>query len=103
MATTRGPLRLPDFSVVIWIRKNERFAAVRSELLAAANAQPYETTEYQGMADFHFAMNSMIDAHQFVEALKAVTERPEVVVVRIMTLVEGVESVSIKDERVTKH
>ena len=54
MATTRGPLGLPDFSVVVWIRKNERFAAVRSELLAAANAQPYETTEYQGMADFPF-------------------------------------------------
>ena len=47
----KGPHRLPDFSVVVWISKNERFAAVRSELLAATNAQPYETTEYQGMAD----------------------------------------------------
>jgi hypothetical protein len=85
MAMTREPLRRPDFSVVVWIRKNERFAAVRSELLAAANAQPYETTEYQGMADFHFAMDSMV------------------VVLRIMSLVEGVDSISIKDERVTKH
>ena len=76
MATTRGPLRLPDFSVVVWIRKNERFAAVRSELLAAANAQPYETTEYQGMADFHFAMDSMADAQKFAEALKGVAKRP---------------------------
>jgi D-arabinose 1-dehydrogenase-like Zn-dependent alcohol dehydrogenase len=103
MATTRGPLRLPDFSVVVWIKKNEHFAAVRSELLAAADAEPYETTEYQGMADFHFAINSMADAHTFVEALKSLAERPEVVVVRIMSLVDGIESISIKDERVIKH
>ena len=104
MATTRGPLGLPDFSVVVWIRKNERFAAVRSELLAAANAQPYETTEYQGMADYvDFAMDSMADAQKFAEALKGVAKRPEVVVLRIMILVEGVDSISIKDERVTKH
>jgi hypothetical protein len=103
MAIMRGPLRLPDFSVVVWIKQNENFGAVRSELLAAVEAEPYETTEYQGMADFHFATNSMADAHKLTEALKAVSERPEVVVVRIMSLVDGVESISIKDERVTKH
>ena len=103
MATTTGPLRLPDFSVVVWIRKNERFAAVRSELLAAAKAQPYETTEYQGMADFHFATTSMVDARKLAEALKVVSQRPEVVLLRIISLADDVESISIKDERVTKH
>ena len=49
----KGPHRLPDFSVVVWIKKNENFGAVRSEVLAAAGAEPYEMTEYQGMADFH--------------------------------------------------
>jgi hypothetical protein len=99
----RSAQRLPDFSVVVWIKKNEHFAAVRSELLAAAQAEPYETTDYQGMADFHFAMDSMADAHKFAEALKVVSQRPEVVVLRILSLVDDVESVSIKDERVTKH
>jgi hypothetical protein len=103
MATMKGPHRLPDFSVVVWIKKNEHFAAVRSELLAAADAEPYETTEYQGMADFHFAMDGMADARKFAEALEAVAERPEVVVVRIISLVDDVESISIKDERVTQH
>jgi hypothetical protein len=103
MAPMRGPQRLPNFSVVVWIKKNENFGAVRSELLAAAEAEPYEMTEYQGMADFHFAMNSMADAQKLAEALKVVAKRPEVVVLRIMSLVDGVESVSIKDERVTKH
>jgi hypothetical protein len=55
MATMKGPHRLPDFSVVVWIKKNENFGAVRSEVLAAAGAEPYEMTEYQGMADFHGA------------------------------------------------
>ena len=99
----RSPLRLPDFSVVVWIKKNENFSDVRAELLTAAEAEPYEMSEYQGMADFHFAMNSMADARKFAEALKAVSQRPEVVLLRIMSLVDDVESVSIKDERVTKH
>src|SRR6266566_8641635 len=38
MATMKGPHRLPDFSVVVWIKKNENFGAVRSEVLAAAGA-----------------------------------------------------------------
>ena len=99
----KGLPRLPDFSVVVWIKQNENFGVVRSELLAAVEAEPYETTEYQGMADFHFATNSMADAHKLTEALKVVSQRPEVVVVRIMSLIDGVESISIKDERVTKH
>jgi hypothetical protein len=37
------PHRLIDFSVVVWIKKNENFGAVRSEVLAAAGAEPYET------------------------------------------------------------
>jgi len=97
------PAAAADFSVVVWIKKNENFGAVRSELLAAAEAEPYEMTEYQGMADFHFATNSIIEARKLAEALKVVAKRPEVVVLRITSLVDDVESVSIKDERVTKH
>jgi len=103
IATMRGLQRLPDFSVVVWVRKNESFGALRSELLAAAEAEPYETTEYQGVADFHFATTSMVDARKLAEALKVVSQRPEVVLLRIMSLVDDVESISIKDERVTKH
>jgi hypothetical protein len=48
-------------------------------------------------------MDSMADAQKFAEALKGVAKRPKVVVLRIMSLVEGVDSIPIKDERVTKH
>jgi hypothetical protein len=88
----KGPHRLPDFSVVVWIKRNEHFAAVRSELLAAAAAEPYETTEYQGMADFHFATTSMADARKLAEALKVVSQRHEVVLLRIISLVDDVKS-----------
>jgi hypothetical protein len=103
MATMKGPHRLPDFSVVVWIKKNENFGAVRSEVLAAAGAEPYEMTEYQGMADFPWATSSVVDARKLAEALKVVCQRPEVVLLRIISLVDDVESISIKDERVTKH
>ena len=92
--------RLPDFSVVVWLKKNDNFTTVRSELLAAAEAEPYEMTEYQGMVDFHWGMTSMVEARQLAEALKVVSERPEVVLLRIISLVDGVESISIKDKRV---
>jgi hypothetical protein len=99
----RGTHRLPDFSVVVWIKKNQDFPTLRSEVLAAAGVKPYEMTEYQGMADFHWSMTSIVDARKLAEALKVVSQRPEVVLLRIMSLVDDVASFSIKDERVTKH
>ena len=96
-------LRLPDFSVIVWVKKNFNYMAVRSELLAAAGSEPYETTEYQGMVDFHWGMTSIVEARKFAEALKVVSERPEIVVLKIMSLADDVESISIKDERVTNH
>ena len=34
--------RLPDFSVVVWLRKTDGFAALKGELLGAAATEPYE-------------------------------------------------------------
>jgi acetolactate synthase regulatory subunit len=99
----RGSHRLPDFSVVVWVKKNENFPTLRSEVLAAADVEPYETTEHQGMVDFHWAATSIVDARKLAEALKVISHRPEIVLLRIMSLVDDVESVSIKDTRVTKH
>jgi len=103
VGSMRGRHRLPDFSVVVWIKKNENFPALRSEVLSAAGAEPYEMTEYQGMADFHWGMTNIADAHKLADALKVASQRPEVVLLRIMSRVDDVESISIKDERVTKH
>jgi hypothetical protein len=102
-ASMTATFRLPDFSVVVWLKKNDKFSLLRSEVLAAAGAEPYEMTEYQGMADFHWAAHSIADARKLAEALKTISQHPEVVLLRIMSLVDHVDSVSIKDQRVTKH
>ena len=102
-ATMRGALRLPDYTVTVWIKQNENFSALRSEVLAAAGAEPYEMTEYQGMADFHWGTTNIINARNLAEALKLTSQQPEVVLLRITSPVVGMEPITIKDERDTKH
>ena len=53
---------LPDFSVVVWLRKTEGFAAIKNELLGAAVTEPYKSTEYQGMVDFHWSAPNLPEA-----------------------------------------
>ena len=95
--------RLPDFSVVVWLRKTGKFAALKNEVLDAAVAEPYESTEYQGMVDFHWSAANLSEAKRLADALRGVARHPELVLLRIMSRVDGVDSVSIKDERRMRH
>jgi hypothetical protein len=95
--------RLPDFSVVVWVRRTDDFASLKAELLDAAAVAPYESTEYQGMVDFHWGAASFGEAKKLADTLKEVATRPELVVLRVMSRVDGVDSFSIKDARRTKH
>jgi hypothetical protein len=63
--------RVPDFSVVVWLRKTAAFATLKAELLDAAVVQPYESTEYQGMVDFHFSAANLSETKRLADALKA--------------------------------
>ena len=94
---------LPDFSVVAWLRETDKFSALKSELLAAAEAEPYESTHYQGMVDFHWAAASLADAKRLAQALTSTARQPELVLLQIMSRIDGVGSLCIKDERRTKH
>src|SRR5215471_15105456 len=99
----RRDSRLPDFSVVVWLRKTDKFSALRAELLEAAMTEPYESTEYQGMVDFHWSAANLPEAKKLVEALNSAARHPELVLLHIMSRVDGVDSISVKDERHTKH
>jgi hypothetical protein len=99
----RSVPRLPNFSVVVWLRKTDKFAAIKSEVLAAAKIEPYESTEYQGMVDFHWSAIDLAEAKGLAEALKVAAEHPELVLLQIMSRLDGVDSISLKDERRTKH
>ena len=48
----RSVSALPDFAVVVWLRDTDEFPELKSELFAAAEAEPYESTRHQGMVDF---------------------------------------------------
>jgi hypothetical protein len=70
--------RLPDFSVVVWLQKTNKFATLKAELLGAAVTEPYESTEYQGMVDFHWSAANLAEAKRLAEALKGVAQRSPV-------------------------
>jgi hypothetical protein len=99
----RRDSRLPDFSVVVWLRKTDKFSALRAEMLEAVMTEPYESTEYQGMVDFHWSAANLPEAKRLAEALKGAARHSELVLLHIMSRVDGVDSISIKDERRTKH
>jgi hypothetical protein len=77
--------RLPDFSVVVWLRKTDKFAALKAELLDAAVIEPYESTEYQGMVDFHWSAASLPEAKRLAKTLEAAARDPELVLLHIMS------------------
>jgi hypothetical protein len=55
------------------------------------------------MVDFHWSAANLPEAKGLADALRGVARRPELVLLRIMSWVDGVDSVSIKDERRTRH
>jgi hypothetical protein len=99
----QSAFQLPQFSVVVWLRKTEKFEVLKSELLTAADLAPYESTEHQGMVDFHWSTASLTEAKRLAEALTGAAQHPELVLLRIMSQVYGVDPISIKDERHTNH
>ncbi len=94
--------RLPDFSVVVWLRASERFDDQRSELLSIAGDEPYDSTQYQGMLDFHWGFDNLADAHKLADAFGQIARCPEIVLLHIMSRIDGVESITLKDERTTR-
>ena len=54
MNGVRGIFQLPKFSIIVWVRKTDAFEAIRKDLISVVGDEPFETTEYQGMVDFHW-------------------------------------------------
>ncbi len=94
--------RLPDFSVVVWLRLGERFDELRSELQTIAGQEPYDSTQYQGMLDFHWGFGNLAEAQKFANALEHIALSPEIVLLHIMSRIDGVESITFKDARAIK-
>jgi len=88
----------PKFSVVVWVRKIDNYGTIRSKLLELAAAEPDEVTEYEGMMDFHWGFDRESGAHEVAIAFREIVERPEVVVLRIISRDDQRLSKTLKDE-----
>jgi hypothetical protein len=95
--------QLPKFAVVVWLRKTASYQADHDELFELAAEEPYESTEYQGMVDYHWGFDRMAEADRFANSLRAFAEKPEVVVLRIQSRDDGIPSTTLKDERRVRH
>ena len=68
---------LPPFEVVVWYKRTENFAALRDEVIGLAIEEPNESTESEGVVDFHWGFERLDEAESVAEALTALSQRPE--------------------------
>lgn len=91
------------FDVIVWVRKTNSFPALRNDLLRFAGNEADESTDYQGMVDFHWNFGHLADAERMADTLKPLTFRPEVVLFRLSNYDNLAASVTYKDERIRRH
>ncbi len=63
---------------------------------------PDESTEYEGIVDFHWGFASLKEAESVAEAMTVLRERRELVFLRVFNLEDPKASVTFKDERRSK-
>jgi hypothetical protein len=93
---------LSKIDVIVWLRKTDSFPVLRSEVLRLAGNEPDESTDYEGMIDFHWGFADQADAIRMAVTLRPLTARTEVVLLRLSNYDNLYASVTYKDERVTR-
>jgi hypothetical protein len=91
--------KLPPFTVTLWFRVNEEMATLKTELIEAAEAFPYQNFEYQGMQDMHWGAETETEAKEILERLKPFTSNANVVVLKLSGRHENFRPIMCKDER----
>jgi hypothetical protein len=99
----RGIFQQPRFSVIVWVKKTDEFEAIRNQLISLAGDEPFESTEYEGMVDFHWGFEEHAKAKQVAASLKEFSKRTEIVLLRVSSSDDAIASFSLKDERRTRH
>ena len=88
---------------MVWVRKTDNYPIIRNKLLQLAVDDPYESTEYEGMVDFHWGFNQEPHAEALTNSLREIVGRPEIVVLRIISGDDAIPSKTLKDERHVRH
>ena len=92
--------QLKSFAVVVWVRKADSFKAVREQLISIAEDEPDESTEFEGMVDFHWRFDSRAEAERLANSLREkISQKPEIVVLRLSCYDDVTSSVTLKDIR----
>jgi hypothetical protein len=91
------------FEIVVWVKKTAGFATLRDEVVDLARQEPFESTEYEGMVDFHWRFDTLHEAERAAEALSTLCDRPELVLLRLSNYDNLDASTTFKDARHVKH
>ena len=86
-------------AVVVWIRKTDTFKAVKEQMASIAQNEPDESTEFDGMVDFHWRFDSYAKAERLAHSLRKISHKPEIVVLHLSCYDDVTASVTLKDER----
>ncbi len=94
---------MKNFTVVVWVRKTDAFKGVQEQLIDIAGDEPAESTEYEGMVDFHWGFDERAEAERLANALRAISSKPEIVLLRLSSYDGLTDSLTIKDARHARH
>ena len=94
-----GMGHLKKFAVVVWVRKTDTFKAVREQMVSIAEDEPDKSTEFEGMVDFHWRFDSRAEAKRLANSLREISQKPEIVVLRLSCYDDVTASVTLKDNR----
>jgi hypothetical protein len=90
-----------NFVVILWLKLNERASELMEKIGQLEPVEPFESTEYEGMKDFHWKFAELREAENFLISLKNLSEAPEIVVLRL-TNYDDVR-ITFKDSRQAAH
>lgn len=91
--------RVPPFDVVVWVKKTDDFPELRDELIGLPVTEPDESTDYQGMVDFHWGFATYAEADSLAAVFAVLCDRPEIVLLRLSNLENPSASFVFKDVR----
>ena len=73
----------PEFVVTMWLRLSERAPELTETIAQLEPFEPFESTEYEGVRDFHWKFSDRDQAETFVYALNELCDAPEIIVLRL--------------------
>ncbi|MGO9238940.1 MAG: hypothetical protein ACLP4V_34330 [Methylocella sp.] len=95
----RATRHLEKSAVVIWVKKTDSFKAVKEQMASIAKDEPDESTEFDGMVDLHWRFDSHAEAKRLANALREISHKPEIVVLRLSCYDDVTASVTLRDTR----